>query len=162
MDEQGERTRTICFTGHRPEKIHCPEEMIKKALEQKIRQAVSDGWDVFISGMARGVDIWAAQIVLKLRDEGANIKLICACPYHGVETGWGREWKNRYREVLDAADETVYICEGYMWNCFRLRNTWMVDHAAMVIAVYHGEKGGTKNTVDYAERTGVPVVYIDG
>ncbi len=38
----------------------------------------------------------------------------------------------------------------------------MVDHAALVIAVFNGQPGGTKNTVDYAERTGIPVVRIAG
>jgi precorrin-6x reductase len=29
-----------------------------------------------------------------------------------------------------------------------------------VIAVFNGEKGGTKNTIDYAERQNIPVIYI--
>jgi len=33
----------------------------------------------------------------------------------------------------------------------------MVNHASRVIAVYNGEKGGTKNTIDYAIRNGIPV-----
>lgn len=36
----------------------------------------------------------------------------------------------------------------------------MVDHAARVIAVYNGESGGTRNTVAYAKRNGVPVVNV--
>lgn len=36
----------------------------------------------------------------------------------------------------------------------------MVDHAGRVIAVFNGEKGGTKNTIDYAERQNIPVIYI--
>lgn len=39
----------------------------------------------------------------------------------------------------------------------------MVDHAARVIAVYNGDpKSGTKNTIVYAEKQGVPVVYAKG
>lgn len=38
----------------------------------------------------------------------------------------------------------------------------MVNHSARVIAVFNGEKSGTKNTIDYANRVGVPVVYIRG
>mgnify|MGYP002508193063 CR=1 FL=1 len=48
--------------------------------------AIADGFQTFISGMARGVDLWAAEIVLELRDEGAAIRLICASPYTGFET----------------------------------------------------------------------------
>lgn len=38
----------------------------------------------------------------------------------------------------------------------------MVNHAAEVIAVFNGEKSGTKSTIDYALQVGLPVVYIDG
>ena len=38
----------------------------QKDLEAAILQAVDDGFVTFISGMARGVDIWAAEIVLRI------------------------------------------------------------------------------------------------
>lgn len=60
MTEEEKRERRCCFTGHRPEKINSSNEIIKSALEKEIHQAISDGFTVFISGMSRGVDIWAA------------------------------------------------------------------------------------------------------
>ena len=70
MSELDNKLHRVCFTGHRPEKLRRDAEHIKSDLEREIRQASADGAKVYISGMARGVDIWAAQIVLKLRDEG--------------------------------------------------------------------------------------------
>lgn len=69
MTETEKRKHRICFTGHRPEKLSRCENDIKADLEKEIRQAIADGLNVFITGMARGVDIWAAQIVLNLRNE---------------------------------------------------------------------------------------------
>ena len=112
--------------------------------------------------MARGVDIWAAQIVLKLRGAGYPIKLMCACPYVGFETGWNQDWQRQYREILAAADFVKYVCGGYSRSCFQIRNEWMVNHSARVIAVFNGEKSGTKNTIDYAAKVGVPIVSIKG
>ena len=108
------------------------------------------------------MDIWAAQIVLMLRDEGYNVKLMCACPYEGFERGWSQEWKKAYREILAAADFVKYVCEGYSRDCFQIRNEWMVNHSARVIAVFNGENSGTKNTIDYAAKVGVPIVSIKG
>ena len=88
LTEEQKRMHRVCFTGHRPEKLKQPESVIVKALETAIKEAIADGKNVFISGMARGVDIWAAEIVLRLRKEGANVKLICASPYKGFERGW--------------------------------------------------------------------------
>ena len=36
----------------------------------------------------------------------------------------------------------------------------MVDRSALLIAAYTGEKGGTKNTVDYAARNGVQIIFV--
>ena len=83
--EEEKRLHRCCFTGHRPEKLDRPESEIIALLESEIRKAVDDGFVTFISGMARGVDIWAAEIVLRLRDEGFPIHLICASPFEGFE-----------------------------------------------------------------------------
>ena len=162
MTENEKRMHRVCFTGHRPEKLTRTEKDIVCDLEKEIRQAIADGLSVFITGMARGVDIWAAQIVLSLRNSGYDIKLICACPYDGFESGWSKDWQKQYKEILAAADYVKYVCEGYSRSCFQIRNEWMVNHAARVIAVFNGEKSGTKNTIDYAAKAGVPVVRIEG
>ena len=162
MTENEKRMHRACFTGHRPEKLTRTEKDIVRDLEKEIRQAIADGLSVFITGMARGVDIWAAQIVLSLRNSGYDIKLICACPYDGFESGWSKDWQKQYKEILAAADYVKYVCEGYSRSCFQIRNEWMVNHAARVIAVFNGEKSGTKNTIDYAAKAGVPVVRIEG
>ena len=162
MTEAEKRTHRVCFTGHRPEKLTRGEWLIKKDLEKEIRQAIADGKNVFITGMARGVDIWAAEIVLKLRDAGQPIKLMCACPYDGFEQGWRKEWQEQYRAILAASDFVKYVCPSYSRFCFQIRNEWMVNHASRVIAVFNGEKSGTKNTIDYATKVAVPVVRIEG
>ena len=77
------RLHRCCFTGHRPEKLNCPEDQVKAMLETAVRQAIGDGFTTFITGMARGVDIWAGQVVLKMRAQNPAIKLVAASPYKG-------------------------------------------------------------------------------
>ena len=38
----------------------------------------------------------------------------------------------------------------------------LIDFVFVVIAVFNGEPGGTKNTLDFAQRSNVPCVVIDG
>lgn len=156
------RLHRCCFTGHRPQKLTRHAWLIKMELEKEIKQAIKDGFTVFISGMAQGVDIWAAQIVLKLRDKGNPIRLICACPFEGFEERWDTKWQNQYREILAAADLVRYICPGYSKACFQIRNEWMVDHATRVIAVFNNTPSGTMNTIEYAIRQNIPVQFIKG
>lgn len=152
----------VCFTGHRPEKLTRNKIDIQNDLEIQIKQANKKGRYVYISGMARGVDIWAAQIVLKLKDSGYPLKLICACPYDVFEKNWSYSWQMQYRDILKSADLVKYICKDYSRYCFQIRNKWMVDHSSMVISVFNGKKSGTKNTIDYAEKLNIPIIFING
>ena len=61
---------------------------------------------------------------------------------------------------MKQADLVRFICPGYSEDCFQRRNQWMVDHSARVIAVYNGQPSGTRNTIEYARRYGVPVVLL--
>ena len=162
MQEFEKRLHRCCFTGHRPEKLKRMQWLIKRDLKNEILRAMDDGINVFISGMARGVDIWAAEIVLSLRDSGKPIKLICASPFPGFESRWEKEWKDRYNEIMAAADHTLFVCPGYSRSCFQIRNEWMVNHSARVIAVYNGESGGTKNTIEYAQQGDLNVQIVKG
>ncbi len=160
MTEKELRQHRCCFTGHRPEKLGMSEDEINERLKKEIRTAISDGFQTFISGMARGVDLWAAEIVLTLRDEGTAIRLVCASPYKGVERRWSREWQKRYCRVMEQADLVRFICPSYRWDCFQRRNEWMVDHSERVIAVFNGQAGGTQNTVEYAKVHGVQINFM--
>ena len=160
LTEKEKRLHRVCFTGHRPEKLRRIKPEIVKDLKKEILQATDEGFNVFISGMARGVDIWAAEIVLQLRADGKNVRLICACPYKGFEENWNIYWRLKYKSVLKEADYVKYVCPEYSRGCFQIRNEWMVDHSAKVIAAFNGEKSGTGNTVKYAARKGVKISFI--
>lgn len=156
------RLHRCCFTGHRPEKLNRSEKEIKAALRKEINQAIQNGLTVFITGMARGVDLWAAEIVLEMRKRNKAIKLICAIPHEGFESRWSAEWKQLYMYVRNEADLVRTIGKGYHPGVYQIRNEWMVNHSTRVIAVFNGQASGTKNTIDYALRQGVPVVKIAG
>ena len=59
------RLTRCCFTGHRPGKLEVEEGEIKSLLEKAVDDAISKGYVTFITGMAMGTDIWAAEIILK-------------------------------------------------------------------------------------------------
>ena len=136
------RKRRCCFTGHRPEKLGCSEEEAVAALRTGIQNAYADSYRTFISGMARGVDIWAAELVLKEREAHQDIHLICALPHPGFETRWRAEWQRRYKTVLDHADLVKTICPAFSMGSYQKRNEWMVDHSGLVREPSHGSREG--------------------
>lgn len=148
------------FTGHRPERLEIKPNRVVSWLEEQIRRAIEDGYTDFISGMQRGVDIWAAEIVLKLKMEGKPVRLISACAWNGMEKLWEQSWKDRYKSILNNADEIVYVSKFPGRAAFFERNHWMVDHSSRLIGVYTGAPGGSKETIEYAKKKGLEVITI--
>lgn len=162
MNETELRKHRCCFTGHRPEKMAVPEQQMAALLETEIRKAIDGQFTTFISGMAKGVDVVAAEIVLRLREQDNRLKLICALPHPGFGLHWGGGWTERFKKVLAQADLDLTICPRFSYASYQARNEWMCRHSGLVIAVFNGERGGTKNTLNYAKRIGVPCVVING
>ena len=94
----------ICaFTGHRPKSFpwgyneSAPDcAALKKVLAEQITVLADEGVTGFISGMALGVDLWTAEIVLDLRMKNSRLKLCCALPCEGQERKWPSSTQKRY------------------------------------------------------------------
>ena len=70
MTESEKRKHRCYFTGHRPEKLSLPEREAKAEIKKEISLAIADRINVFITGMAPGVDIWAAEVVIRSEMNG--------------------------------------------------------------------------------------------
>jgi len=160
MSENELRKLRCCFTGHRPEKLQMPEKEVKKLLEKAIDEAIADGYVTFISGMASGVDVWAAEIVLDRKRKNKNLHLVCALPHPGFEKRRSEQEKQIFKDILEKADLVKLINDHYFTGCYQVRNRWMVDRSNLVISVFNGQKGGTKNTIDYAMKNNVLINNI--
>lgn len=160
ISENEKRAKRCCFTGHRPEKLKFPAGMVCSRLDQAIESAIGQGATTFICGMARGIDLWAGQTVIKKKATYPELKLICATPFVGFESHWSIDWQQLYAFVSAHGDYRVAISERYDSGCFQRRNEWMVNHSGLVIAAYNGERGGTRNTIQYARACGVTIHNI--
>lgn len=158
--ETEKRLHRCCFTGHRPEKLSLSEAEVKPLLEKAIDTAIENGFTTFITGMAPGVDIWAAGIVLEKRKHNAALHLICAVPHPGFENKRSEYEKERYMHILQGADYTTTVSDHYFRACYQRRNEFMVNHSSLVIAVWNGAPSGTQNTIDYAKKRGVKTINI--
>ena len=60
-----ERSKTVCFTGHRT--LYEPRQEVERRLETVVRSCIANGARTFITGGAVGFDTVAAQLILRLR-----------------------------------------------------------------------------------------------
>lgn len=149
---------TACFTGHRPQSLPCKFDeahpvciKIKNQLQRLIIGLIEKkNVTHFISGVALGVDTWAAEIVLELKDDYPNITLEAAVPCRSQTCSWNVKSKERYNRLLSLCDKVTYVNETYTKDCMMERNIYMVDNSDYVVAVWNGKASGTGNTVNYA------------
>ena len=161
LPEAVKRQLRCAFTGHRPEKVIGSEGKIIVELRKEILQAIDDGYWVFLTGMSRGVDLWAADIVIELRRYNKDLKLMCVIPFEGIEERWPVDWKKHYNLVRNQADWVQVLSNRYSQDAYQKRNEWLVDHSTRLIAVFNGEPSGTGNTIQYAQEQGIPVETIE-
>ena len=158
------------FTGYRPHRLpygndesHPDCIRLKYSLMEAVNSHLDMGIRIFISGMARGIDQWAAEIVLMAKENHPHdgIELWCAIPYDRQAAAWTQKEQARYHTILSKADHIDYVSHQYYDGCLLARNRFMIDHAMYLIAVYDGQKGGTRYTVNYAKRKGIYVTIVD-
>ena len=163
-----ERETTCCFTGHRPDKLPWGEDenhpcciRLKEELSRLLEEAYRQGMRHFISGMARGTDLYFAEGVLALKARYPDITLEAARPCETQSSGWPEKEQRRYLEILDRCDYETLVQHTYDRGCMQRRNRYMVDRSALVLSVYNGiPKGGTAQTLAYAMRNKIPTMIL--
>lgn len=160
--DQSRKARSACFTGHRPRMLtNCRLDDLRLDLHIAIQEAVDAGYQYFYCGMAMGSDIIAGELVLALREQFPEIKLICVAPFDAQTDGWPEEWRQRYYRLRDVADEKVSLMPVRFSEGYLVRNRYMVDHSSLLIGVYNGTPwGGTAYTVRYARSQGLKIRLI--
>lgn len=139
------KNTTICFSGHRTFSAGDDEGRLAAA----VQAAYADGCRTFISGMAAGFDLAAAETVLQLRDSsrasglpdvsgvsGGDVRLICAVPFAGQARDFSAEDRRRWEAIVAAADVVEMLAERYSYGVFYQRNEWMVARSGRLICWY--------------------------
>lgn len=154
------KEKSVAFTGHR----YVPY-MQKNEIREKIKNAIineyKSGMINFYCGMAVGFDMMVAEVLLSLRSEMKNLKLIAVVPFKGQEARFNEYNKKRYNQILGVADDVIVLSDKYYNGCLLRRNDFMLDNSCKLIAYYNGEKkGGTFYTCREATSRGIPIINL--
>lgn len=147
----------VCaVTGHRV----LSSDFSKEELRAALRALAAAGVRTFLCGMALGFDLLCAEEVLLLREE-LPVRLVACIPCADQAARYPKSARERYERILDRCDERAVLHERYCDGCMFERNRYMVDRADLLLAYFTGRRGGTKYTVGYAEKRGIPVYLIE-
>lgn len=153
------KTHTACFTGHRkipPERL----SIITRRLKAAIIELIENGYLYFGAGGALGFDTLTAQMVLDLKSDYPQIKLVLVLPCVSQSSRWTKQEQVIYEDIKARADKVVYTSRDYTSGCMHKRNRHLVDNSSVCICYLTDVSGGTAYTVEYAKRNKLRVINI--
>lgn len=144
------RESTCCFTGPRPPRLpmngneySAEIAALKTNLRKAVLEAYDDGFRFFMSGMAEGFDIFAAEAVLDLKEDYEDAVLVAVLPYSGAPQYHSEKIRERIEDILSCADFICSMGEKHIPGCELIRNKYMVDNSSRIIGYYNGLSAGT-------------------
>jgi uncharacterized phage-like protein YoqJ len=161
---------SVCaFTGHKLQSFPFGSNeadprciKLKLCLCAQITKLIEEmGVTHFISGMGLGVDLFAAELVLCLKNAYPHISLECAIPFETKAVKWNESMRERYFDVAAHCDKETLLQRQYTPDCIYKRNRYLVDQADIILAVWDGRPSGSGMTVRYARERQRLVWVID-
>jgi uncharacterized phage-like protein YoqJ len=160
------------IAGHNPQRFkfkyneQAPMcKKIKSAIAEQIKTLYSEGVQVFYVGCGVGVDTWAAEIVLELRQqvEFLEIELFCAVPFADHSAKFTDGQKERYKRILNQCTHQEVVSRKYSPTAYKRLNYFMVDNSQYFVAVYdqdRSERSGLGQMVNYAIKNNLQITFI--
>ena len=170
-----DQAKTVCITGHREKNVipygsdpsysSVTISAVKLMLFKYLDAAYEKGYRDFISGLATGTDLWAAQYIISKKNKDNSVRLIGAMPYLRHAEFFPQDYRKILAEVEEEADllltvstdpKITYRRTGPCSELYRNRNHFLVDSSSAVIAFLSEGSfaSGTGQTVSYAKRKG--------
>lgn len=85
----------VAFTGHR---TYCGEAAA--ALQRAVETLYAEGCRTFLSGMAAGFDMAAAETVLACRDRLSGLRLVAVVPFEGHINRFSNSDSERFGRIV--------------------------------------------------------------
>lgn len=143
--------KTVAVTGYKPHElgIFKPDAkeitFIKKALERRLLSLLDNGLEwVIISGQP-GVELWAGELVIQLKEEWEDLKLAVLPPFLEQEKIWPEPAQLAYAELIKQADFVKPISNTTYTNPSQLRNKndFIINHTEGMLILYDEDMTGT-------------------
>ncbi|MTT32931.1 DUF1273 family protein [Terrilactibacillus sp. BCM23-1] len=143
--------QVFLITGYKPHELgifsekHEGIRVIKHCIRSQILQLVEEGVQWFIISGQLGVEIWAAEEILTLKEEGYEMKLAVLPPFYEQEERWSETMKETYQRILSEADFTDFISKRPYQSPLQLKqkNDFLVDKSDGILLLYDTEQPGT-------------------
>jgi uncharacterized phage-like protein YoqJ len=148
------------ISGHRYHKLGNMFPYVKRDIRERLEILASqDELDLTLnSGMALGVDLFAASVAAQLK-----VPFEAFIPFETYDSAWPKEYRQELQKLLAKAKKVHIVCETPSKKAFIQRNRALVEHSDQMLAYLlpSAEDSGTGHTVNIAKDMCKPIKIIN-
>lgn len=140
---------------------------IKKAMLRQFRRLYRKrGVRRFYIGGAIGVNLWAGELLLKLKEEPGyeDLELVVVLPFPGHDAKWDVRRRKRLEYLVRHSVEHLTTSTEDCRESYISQNRYLVDHAQYLVAVseeHREQETGSFQVTAYAQEKGLEIIYIN-
>lgn len=110
---------------------------IKRVIKKQIIELYDKGVTCFYVGGSLGVDMWAGEIVLRLKEQPGyeRIELVVVVPYKGHDLNWDERSRKRLEFLMKYSMRTITAGTDKNNESYIKRNYYIVDNTDYVLAI---------------------------
>lgn len=157
-----DKSKTVAIKGHMNDScLLTNREVLSEEIETIILKYYSQGYTYFMSGMAIGFDLLAAEAVIRLQPLYSGLKLIAAIPFPEHSKHYNDEDKRRYENILQQCEATILVNLEKHWGSYQRGVDFLIDQSSCIIAYFDGiRRGSTEYTVEHAKLRRMPLSNV--
>ena len=150
--------------GYKEENSLCRK--IKKAMLRQFRRLYSKkGVRRFYIGGTLGVNLWAGELLLKLKAEPGfeDLELIVVQPFPGHDAKWDIRSRKRLEYLIRHSAEHLITGTEDCRESYISQNRYLVDHTQYLVAVNEECEEQETNSFQvtaYEQKSGLEIIYI--
>ncbi|SES32447.1 DUF1273 domain-containing protein [Salipaludibacillus aurantiacus] len=164
----------LAVTGYKPHEIgifnekHDQLPYLKKALAKKIT-SLKEEYDIkwVITSGQPGVELWAAEAVIDMKDMYPDLRLATLAPFHEQEERFPEAVKALYETVWQKSDYRDYITKRPYDSPaqLRLKNEFIVQKSHASLVLYDEATEGTpkfflSSALKKQQQEDYPIIYL--
>lgn len=139
---------------------------IKKAMLRQFRRLYRKrGVRRFYIGGAIGVNLWAGELLLKLKEEPGyeDLELVVVLPFPNHDAKWDARSRKRLEYLIRHSTEHLTVGTSDCRESYISQNRYLVDHAQYLVAVSDEcdeQETNSFQVTAYAQKRELEIIYI--
>lgn len=140
-------------------------QRLKDQIREQLALLCEQGVRRFYIGGSLGVDIWAGELLLELKEQYSNIELVLVLPYPKHDKDWDRRDRHRLSVLRQHSTEVVItgVEDVAPVDNFKKRDQYMIGHSDCLLAVHDNaprDHSGIAQVVNYSRKKRLPIILI--